>query len=267
MERARQADEDEGVLRTGDIPLGCDLCIQGRKAQVNITFLCNKSCPLCPVPGEKRDKDFLEFKGKRFSESDFEAFLSEMSKSLPPDTAGVAISGGEPFLVFERVMRTIEFFKTRFGKNFHVHLYTNGTKITDEKIQKLADAGLDELRVDSLNIHVFEKLAQAPFSVVCEVPCIPTERHYDVICRLIDRMNELRLKRLNLNELEVTEENADAIRKLGVTIGENIVPESREMARRIITYAGKYPGFNVFFCSYEIADRIRIARNRIQDQR
>lgn len=238
--------------------------MEGTKIQIHLTLRCNIHCAYCPIPAEKFGADYIEFNGSEYKNNELDTLLSNISSLL--GIQGAAISGGEPFLVYDRVIKSIKTLKSHFGSDFHIHLYTNGMKVLPKHIEELSLAGLDELRVNSLNYRVFERLAEAPFDVVCEIPCIPREGYYKAVCRLTDRLPQWGVTKLNLNELEVTQENISTFQKWNLNVKDNRVPESRHYAELIRTYALRSSQVSVFFCSFENAERIRIARNRVQQE-
>jgi hypothetical protein len=179
---------------------------------------------------------------------------------------GAALSGGEPTLVFDRVIKIIRRLKLGYGKNFHIHLYTNGSKLDNQMVENLASAGLDEIRVNSLSLEPFRVLADSSIDIVCEVPCIPSDKYLNALMRIIGTFPQLGIRHLNLNEAEVTQENVLFFRKIGLSFENSRILGSREAAQRISEYCEKVGGVEVFFCTYEIADRIRIERNRLQQK-
>jgi pyruvate formate-lyase activating enzyme-like uncharacterized protein len=244
-------------------PHGCELCMMGKKVQIHLTFECNLHCAFCPIPSEKFGKDCMEFDGNVYASNGLDSLLAHVC--MLTNARGAAISGGEPLMVFPRIIKSIEVLKNHFGSLFHLHLYTNGINITSDHLQALSVAGLDELRVNSLNHRIFERLADAPFDVVCEIPCVPRRGYYETMCRLIDCLPQWGVRMLNLNELEVTKENAPVFERWGLVVENNRVPESREFADAVRAYALRSSQVRVFFCSFENAERIRIARNRLQE--
>lgn len=244
--------------------IGCKLCIQGKKVAIHITYRCTKHCPYCPIPDEKFGMSKMEFLGNVYDSTadNLKLILNKVSDLTSID--GISISGGEPLLEVNFIYEIIRELKKKRGDNFHIHLYTNGDLLTDEIIEKLNDYGLDEMRVDSLSPSVYKHLKNARFDVVCEVPCIPTESFYSDICTLIDESASIKLSKINLNEFEVTKENINFVNKHGLCYNANRLVECAEYAKRIIDYANsKNKSLDIFFCSYEIAEKIRISRNRL----
>ena len=247
---------------TNHIPIGCQKCMKCKKQQVHITFLCNKHCNYCPIPKEKFGLDFIEVSGTRYSANEVDTIIDKISQDTQIE--GISISGGEPFLVFDKVIYLIEKVKKVKGEDFHVHLYTNGILITEKKLNLLEKIGLDEIRVDSLEIETFEKLKDTKIDVVCEVPCIPEEKYLNQLKKLSIFLDKYNIKYLNLNEFEVTKENQNMVNKLNLTVKNDRIVESKNGAEEIKKFIKRNKlDINVFFCTFEIADRIRISRNRV----
>src|SRR5439155_525484 len=106
---------------------------------------------------------------------------------------GAGITGGDPLDAVERTCRYIRLLKAEFGPTFHTHLYTMSTDA--DKIRRLADAGLDEIRfhvppglwsraADSAFVGAARLARSLGLTVGIEVPLIP-EREADLI-RLIE---------------------------------------------------------------------------------
>jgi pyruvate formate-lyase activating enzyme-like uncharacterized protein len=61
---------------------------------------------------------------------------------------GVGFSGGEGFLVFEKLLMHIEKIRSLYKDKIYLWMYTNGDLVTKDKLKKLQKAGLDEMRFD-----------------------------------------------------------------------------------------------------------------------
>jgi len=246
-----------------EMPYGCKLCLEGKKLQIHTTFVCNKRCGFCPIPASRFGMDVIKVDSEEINPPLLDSLLDRIVQERQ-SMLGAALSGGEPTLVFDRVIKIIKRLKLGYGNGFHIHLYTNGSKLTSQMVEELAAAGLNEMRVDSLSPKPFRILSGSPFDVVCEVPCIPSNAYLKALMRLVDTFPEFGVKHLNLNEAEVTRENVRFFEKLGLSSDSSRILGSHEAAQRITEHCAKIGGVGVFFCTYEIADRIRIERNRTQ---
>lgn len=237
--------------------------MKGRKRTVHITFKCTKHCAYCPIPYEKFNNDVIEFERVVYHPS----ALSEVIDSIVSQKNrlnGIAISGGEPLLVLERVEALIQSLKRRCGPEFHIHMYTNGELLSPTIIECLEKLGLDELRVDSLSPQIFRLLKNVTFDVACEVPCIPLDEYYSQVINLLEYSQDLNLKYLNLNEFEVTKENVAFVKRHHLDVFADRVIRSSEYAKMIEQYINEHHlPISLFFCSFEIADKIRTTRNRL----
>lgn len=192
---------------------GCRLCQEGAKMVLFVTGLCPKSCFYCPLSDERRGKD-LVFANERHINSD-EDLLKEAELM---DALGTGITGGEPLLKLERVLHYIRMLKASFGIEHHIHLYTSlapGRKI----LEKLADAGLDEIRFhppqecwnDLKNSQYADALQNAKELGIEAGIEIPALEDAEKVAAFAEEMGVF----LNLNELEFSDNNSEALLKNG----------------------------------------------------
>jgi pyruvate formate-lyase activating enzyme-like uncharacterized protein len=127
--------------KKGGIAKGCQLCVQGRKLVMFVTGLCSRPCFYCPLADTKKDLDVIfanEWKLK--SEDDIDPIIKEAKLT---GAKGAGITGGDPLVRLERTVKYIKLLKKKFGKKFHIHLYTMPELITENSLMKLHKAGLD----------------------------------------------------------------------------------------------------------------------------
>ena len=100
-----------------------------KRGRYHITYRCNLECPFCLTNST--------------AEGSYEASLEKLFPTFRKMAeAGVnyfSITGGEPFLVYDKLIETVRFVKSLGVKDIRV--FTNGTLITPEKIKSLSDAG------------------------------------------------------------------------------------------------------------------------------
>jgi hypothetical protein len=156
--------------------------------------------------------------------------------------------------------------KKRFGKKFHIHLYTPLNLVDEKKLEKLYKAGLDEIRFhpELDNDKEWNKILLAKkfdWDVGIEIPSIPgkekeTKKLIDFIKGKIDF--------LNINELEISDTNAQNLLKMGFKPKDRIsygVKGSEEQALKLLRYCkGKIK--NVHYCTTKLKDRVQL-RKRI----
>lgn len=195
---------------------GCRLCQQGAKMVLFVTGLCPKSCFYCPLSDERRGKDLI-FANERPVKSD-EDLLKEAGLM---DALGTGITGGEPLLKVERVLYYIRLLKASFGKGHHIHLYTSLAP-DREALEALAEAGLDEIRFHPPQ-SVWEKLMDSPYAsalqnakdlgIVAGIE-IPSLEGAEKVAAFAEEMGVF----LNLNELEFSDNNSEALLENGFSL-------------------------------------------------
>ena len=182
-----------------------------------VTGLCSFHCFYCPVSDEKMYHDVV-FADEKLVTRDEDVL--EEARAIRATGAG--ITGGDPLDAVDRTCHYIRLLKKEFGSRFHTHLYTMSTD--PEKIRKLAEAGLDEIRFHvppglwtraSHSAYVpASRLARSLGMVVgVEVPLIP-DREADLV-KLIEWAEEERLAFVNLNEMEFSDANFARVRVRG----------------------------------------------------
>ncbi len=235
------------------LPEGCCLCYKGAKMVLFITGICGRNCFYCPVSYERREKDTV-FANERRVEKDEDV----IEEATSMDATGASITGGEPLLKLERVLRYIRLLKKKFGKSFHIHLYTAFTPGKDVLVS-LRDAGLDEIRFHP-QPDMWENIQMTPYrdsiinahelgiSTGFEIPSIKSD-----LCGILSLLEEVD-GFLNLNELEFSETNASELEKRGYVPENDIsmaVLESRD-------FAGSVKGKKIHFCSSVFKDAVQL---------
>ncbi|MCX8172186.1 MAG: radical SAM protein [Archaeoglobaceae archaeon] len=227
------------------LPLGCKLCRRGAKLVLFITGICRSSCYYCPISKERIGKDVI-FANEREvkSEKDFISEVELMSAE------GVAITGGEPLLKLERVLKFVRLSK-RLG--LHVHIYTS-IPAGEEILKKL---NVDEIRFhppELMNPELYEEpiriAKKLGIDVGFEIPAI----HYDH--RIVEIVNKNDAF-LNLNQLEASETNWSKLEERGFKINDYYVeiPEVVKMFEK----AEKF-----HYCSARFKDVAQFRRRLIR---
>jgi len=174
-----------------------------------VTGLCAFHCFYCPVSDERMYRDVVFADEKRVERDED---VLEEARAIRAKGAG--ITGGDPLDAVERTCHYIRLLKREFGPGFHTHLYT--MTADPEKVRRLAEAGLDELR-----FHVppglWARAGASPYvgasrvarelgiTVGLEVPLLPDRR--EDLLRLIEWAEAEGLAFVNLNELEFSDAN------------------------------------------------------------
>ena len=208
---------DSFYLRGKGIPKGCKLCLQGKKTVLFLNGLCQnpQHCYwYCPISEERKNKD-LGFANEipLISKLDL---LQEINISR---SSGIGITGGDPLfgLNIKKTIDYIRYVKKNKGKRFHIHLYTNGLNFNEEIAQKLADAGLDEIRFnpprESWNNIKFA--LNKGMKVGAEVPAIPDVASIKDLEELIYFLDEIGADFININEFEYCMPNSEYLKERG----------------------------------------------------
>lgn len=197
---------------------GCKLCQEGAKMVLFVTGICGKNCFYCPISNER--KADVTFANERLVNSDND--IIEEARQM--GALGTGITGGEPLLKPEKVLRYIKLLKSEFGKQHHIHLYT-ALPLDEDLLKKLAFSGLDEIRfhppADIWNDNIgnyansIKKAMDIGMETGLEIPAIEGATK-------VSRMaNELGCF-LNLNELEFSDTNSDAMKLRGYRLRDEI---------------------------------------------
>ncbi len=238
---------------------GCRLCQEGAKMVLFITGLCPKSCFYCPLSDERRGKD-LVFANERAVNGD-EDLLREAELM---DALGTGITGGEPLLKIEKVLHYIRILKSFFGEEHHIHLYTS---LAPERqtLEKLADAGLDEIRFHPPQ-ESWTGLKSSPYKSSIQIAKelgieagieIPSLEGVENVAAFAAEMGVF----LNLNELEFSDNNSKALLKNGFFLES----DTSSAASGSCNYAKNAfsAGKKIHFCSSTYKDAVQL-RKRFQ---
>ena len=257
----------------GSLSPACRMCAKGVKMVLLITGLCNADCFYCPLSKRKLGKDrIFANEWELENENDVDKLIKEAEYI---EATGAGITGGDPLLVWKRTEKYITLLKDTFGSDFHIHLYTSGTK-NSKHINDLVSAGLDEIRfhpphrfwnnmIASPSYLSIKKALETDVDVAIEIPAIPSLEKEMFF--LVSWANEMGVKWINLNELEFSETNADELNEIGFTVKDDIssaVKGSQEAAYAVI-YGSLNEDFDigVHYCSSAFKDGIQL-KNRIK---
>ena len=224
-----------------------------------ITGRCSTGCFYCPLSLEKKGRDVL-YANERKCTTDEEV----LDEARMIGAEGTGITGGDPVHSIERTLHFIRLLKGEFGERHHIHLYTSSLDI--EAFRRLEEAGLDELRLhppvetwdrlDELELEDF--IRSTSMKVGFEVPSLPDEEERTE--RLIDFAEKAGMSFVNLNELEFSEGNWDALGAHGLKIRDELsssVLGSEEAAIRRFQAPRAVP---LHYCSSRFKDSVQLRR-------
>ncbi|MHA1369314.1 MAG: radical SAM protein [Promethearchaeota archaeon] len=254
-------------LYIGQLPLGCQHCIKGRKAVIFLGGACPKPehCYwYCPISKERKDANAL-FVNEQRIESD-EDLLDEIDAI---GAKGISFTGGEPLNYnFSKVVHYLNLLKKEYNYKIHAHLYTTGLTATKEKLAKLSYAELDEIRFHppSEKLEIIKEAVDYIPDVGVECPAIPTEKQTMHIKSLINLLEKSGGKFININEFEFSETNAKSLKARGFELKENTIAAvdgSEKMAMEILTWFASRENstISVHYCPIITKDEYQL-RNR-----
>lgn len=231
-----------------------------------VTGKCSFNCYYCPLSLEKQGKS-VTYANEKLVQSDKEIIFE--AESI--EARGTGITGGDPLLAMKKTLHYIELLKIRFGKKHNIHLYTATPDL--KKINLLADAGLDEIRLHPPpedwpaleNTNYSEAIAHARklgLRTGIEIPCIPgKEKEMAMLAKSVEKAGA---QFINLNELEFSESNWQELKAHGFEVKDDIssaVKESQEAAGKVANLL-EGQKIIVHYCSSSFKDATQL-RNRI----
>jgi uncharacterized protein len=244
-------------LKVGELPKGCKYCVKGQKLVLFVTGLCPRSCFYCPLSEHKMKKDVI-YANERPIKDDTEILIE--AKGM--DAKGAGITGGDPLIVIDRTIHYIKLLKKEFGNHFHIHLYTSSNLSDKDKFKKLYEAGLDEIRFH-LDIekkeewNILKEAKEFSWDVGVEIPIFPDKKFetIEMIKIIKDDINFL-----NLNELEISEINADSFYDKDYEVKEEFsygILGSEKTAIEIMEYCKQY-SFQIHYCTTHLKDGVQL---------
>lgn len=247
--------------KTGRLAKGCQLCVKGRKSVLFSTGLCPRNCFFCPISDQKKGSDVVYINELKIKELDIKSLLKEIKLSR---SKGVGITGGDPLTRISRVAGFIKILKENLGKNFHIHLYTNFNFATKDKLKKLYDSGLDEIRfhpeIDSdILWKNIDNAKEFNWVIGIEVPVIP-DKEKELI-KLIDFFKD-KVNFFNLNELEMSDnKNVNRFKsKYSLADKESYaVKGSMDLGLKLLKHCSKNK-LNCHLCSVRLKDKVQLAK-------
>lgn len=195
----------QSKIYTGELSPGCLTCSQGRGSGMSINSLCTVNCFFCPKNRKIKKEEPPKAEGIIMFDNpnDYIDYLEKFGFK------GVGFTGGECMLVFEKLILYIEKIKQKFGKEIYVWIYTNGDLVDEDKLKRLKEAGLDEIRFNisarNYDLQPVELATKFIDTVTIEIPAIPED--YGVLKKCILKMQKIGVDYLNINQLFTTKYN------------------------------------------------------------
>ncbi|MBI4980951.1 radical SAM protein [Candidatus Woesearchaeota archaeon] len=248
----------------GELPPGCQYCVRGEKLVLFVTGVCPRTCYFCPVSDQKFQQDVIYANERKVESAD-----DILKEAHLMDAKGAGITGGDPLSKLDRTIEYIKLLKEKFGKGFHIHLYTSLNLATEENLGKLWAAGLDELRfhLELESKQFWERLALArkfSWKIGVEIPLIPTKEKetFAVLEFVKDKVDFL-----NLNELEVADNSQSKLEEMMFHTKDELsyaIKGSLELGLKVLEFAQKENYvLPIHVCTAKLKDAVQLA-NRLK---
>lgn len=254
----RIAKTSANSLLLGEMSRGCKLCIKGAKVVLFVTGVCQCDCFYCPLSEKRRGKDLAYVNERPISSS---GDILVEARSI--DALGTGITGGDPALKFQRVLRYLRFLKKKFGAHHHVHMYCC-SELSTAQLRALKREGLDEIRFHTWSIAPVERALGVGLYTGVEIPVIPSS--YKRIVSFLAKLDKISCDFVNLNELEFSDTNLSELRARGFRVKSSnsmATKGSEEEAIRILRWASKNTDLNIHYCPSSLKDAVQL-RNRLR---
>lgn len=237
---------------------GCKLCGKGLWSCLFITNKCNANCFYCPsaqLNDEVPATQSLTFETAE-SYAEYINFFG---------FKGVSFSGGEPLLFFGRTLHYLKTVRKMCSSDLYIWMYTNGILTDKQKLQELADAGLNEIRFDiGATGYRIDKVPLAKGiipNVTVEIPAVPEKK--EKLKQLLPKLTEAGVTNLNLHQLRLTKHNAPKLLKRNYTFipaEQPVVLESELAALEILRFARENNlEIGINYCSFFFKNRFQPA--------
>lgn len=182
---------------------GCQSCQEGKWLCIFLTYRCEANCYFCPAPFKGQDKIVTAF-GNHPS-----TILSYLKNSA---FKGISFSGGDCFLVFDRLLEWLKYFRA-YLPNYYFWAYTSGMNATLQKLNLLAENGLNEIRfnIAATDYDAPHTLEMINYStelfehVAVEIPSIRND--YQKLVEVLPTLDQMNVEFLNLHEYILTPNN------------------------------------------------------------
>ncbi|MGC8607638.1 MAG: radical SAM protein [Vulcanisaeta sp.] len=246
----------------GEFARGCRQCQLGIKSVLFITGICPLNCFYCPVSRDRFGKDVMFINDRQISKFP-DDIIDELDRA---GSNGLAITGGDPIMVVDRVVELVRLLKDTYGRGFHIHMYTHVLNINEDAIKKLAGSGIDEVRIHAINpaqlsgkLGLLKMLKDADIELGLEVPALP--RFENDIVKVAELLiNNGLISFVNLNELDVSPANINNLISMGYKPGpDGNVIGSIDAGIKIATeIRRRWPWISVNVCTSRYKDLAQI---------
>ena len=248
-------------IHHGPLSPGCRQCAGMAWSCLFISGQCNGRCFYCPTPQNVDDPPMsgsVPFHRAQ-DYADYVRFFG---------FGGASVSGGEPFLDFEKSLDYVRALRQTCGPELHIWLYTNGILVTQDKLRRLVEAGLNEIRFDigatNYDLKFARQAAGIVSTVTVEIPAVPEE--IERLRALLPELTAAGVSHLNLHQLRLTPHNARRLLERDYTYvhGPKVtVLESELCALELVAHAAMHGlPLAINYCSFVYKHRFQAAASR-----
>jgi len=189
----------------GTLSPGCLTCINGTWSCIYINRLCTRNCFYCPQDRSEKEERLPNTDEHLFFNS-VKEYINYLGKF---HFEGIGFSGGEPFIVFDKLIEYIKEIRRVFGSKHYLWIYTNGDLVTEKRLKQFHKAGLNELRFDiAANNYDLKSVVSAVKhidTVTIEIPAIPED--LKIVKSSLKEFDKIGVKHLNIHQLHMNKHN------------------------------------------------------------
>ncbi len=188
-------------IHTGKLSPGCATCGQGTWSCLFIGSLCTANCFFCPQDRKAKKNQPPVESGLLFDKPrDYVDYLAKFR------FRGVGFSGGEPLLMFGKLVSYIRKIRESLDRKIYIWVYTNGDLVDRDKLNILKESGLNEIRFNiaarNYDLGAVKLAAGIIDTVTVEIPAIPED--YETVKRCLHKMQAAGVAHLNLHQLSAS---------------------------------------------------------------
>lgn len=248
-------------IHHGPLSPGCRQCAGMAWSCLFISGRCNGRCFYCPTPQNVDDPPMSGSVSFHHAQdyADYVRFFG---------FRGASVSGGEPFLDFEKSLDYVRTLRRTSGPELHIWLYTNGILVTQDKLRRLVEAGLNEIRFDigatDYDLKFARQAAGIVSTVTVEIPAVPEEIEH--LRALLPELSAAGVSHLNLHQLRLTPHNARHLLERDYTYvhGPKVTVLESELGALELVAHGALHGLPlaINYCSFVYKHRFQAAASR-----
>ncbi|WP_069807515.1 radical SAM protein [Vulcanisaeta thermophila] len=245
----------------GRLGRGCRECLLGVKSVLFITGVCPLNCFYCPVSRERFGRDVMFINDRPVVNYPGD-IIDEIDRV---GGHGLAITGGDPVMVVDRVVEVVRLLKGIYGEGFHIHMYTHVLNLNKRAVDLLGSSGIDEIRIHAINkgqlmgrLDLVRALSKS-VDLGLEVPALPGFE--DNILGVVEVLaGEGLIGFVNINELDVSPANIDKLVGMGYRVNPGgFVEGSFEVGVKLAgEIRRRWPWLNVNVCTSKSKDIAQI---------